>query len=221
MDPKRRSDWAVILARGASTRMGRPKGLCHLPGDPLPFLSRILALYAGVGFPVAIVTTGELACLYRSILSGSAPPRPAARAQAAAWLLQPAGGGTAATVLAALAGLRSLATHLWLHPVDVPGVTAATLQELHRTSVAEPGSVLVPEHAGQPGHPVVMPVRPFTGLGGPPAHTAMRPWLLELTRPDPHQAAPLLVVPLTDPQIVMDYDDVDSLGTGERYGGDR
>ena len=42
---RRRRDWAVVLARGESRRMGRPKGLCSAPDDPRPFLQRVYDLY--------------------------------------------------------------------------------------------------------------------------------------------------------------------------------
>jgi CTP:molybdopterin cytidylyltransferase MocA len=193
------------MARGASLRMGRAKGLCRLPGDKLSFLARVVALYRKLKFAVAVVTTTQLSEDYRQEL---------APATCDLWILRPRGGGTATTVLAALSMLTDRATHLWLHPVDLPQVTVHSVSLLKRQSLAHPRAVLVPEHAGRPGHPVVLPVAPFADLIERPAPTAMRPWLLELTREGPNQMAPLISVPLTDEGVVTDYDDASRLTKG-------
>ena len=191
-----RRDWAVILARGESRRMGRPKGLCRLPGEVQSFLARIVDLYGEMSFPVAVVTTPGTGAVYRAEL-----PRAAVR-----WLERPAGRGTAFSVVAALDALAAEATHLWLHPVDLPRVSVASLGTLLARSVVEPGTVLVPEWKERPGHPVVLPVAPFRGLRGVVRDGGMRPWLLELTAPGPDRLAPLVAVPLPDEGIVTDYD---------------
>jgi CTP:molybdopterin cytidylyltransferase MocA len=196
-----RRDWAVILARGESRRMGRPKGLCRLPGEARSFLTRIVDLYGEMAFPLAVVTTAAMGEAYRAELPG-APVR---------WLERPAGRGTAFSVVAALEALAAEATHLWLHPVDLPRVTAASLDALLARSAAEPGTVLVPEREGRPGHPVVLPVAPFLRLRGVVRDGDMRPWLLELTAPGPDRMAPLVAVPLRDEGIVTDYDSPASL----------
>jgi len=191
-----RRDWAVILARGESRRMGQPKGLCRLPGEMRSFLARIVDLYGELAFPVAVVTTPAAGTVYRAEL-----PLAAVR-----WLERPGGRGTAFSVAAALEDLAAEATHLWLHPVDLPRVSAASLAALLARSAAEPEAVLVPEREGRPGHPVVLPVAPFRRLRGVVRDGAMRPWLLELTAPGPDRLAPLTEVPLSDDGIVADYD---------------
>ena len=67
---RERRDWGVILARGDSARMGRPKGLCRLPGDAASFLASICGLYARAGLPVAVVTRPDLGSLYRAETTG-------------------------------------------------------------------------------------------------------------------------------------------------------
>ncbi|MFH1845209.1 MAG: NTP transferase domain-containing protein [bacterium] len=198
-----RADWAVILARGDSSRMGRPKGLCRLPGDDRCFLALIAAAYQAIEFPVAVVTTCFLGKQYRAALSTSASPE---------WIERAGGGGTAASVVAALEMLVDRATHIWLHPVDLPGVAADSLARLLAESRRHPASLLVPEYAGQPGHPVVLPVGPFLGLCELTVPESMRPWLLEVTASGPDQMAPLVPVPLRDRGIVTDYDSTDDFG---------
>ena len=197
-----RRDWAVVMARGESRRMGRPKGLCRLPGMDHNFLVSIVRLYQNLDFPVAIVTTPRWRQAYARELTETDEVR---------WIEAAAGEGTARTVMAALIALADSATHLWLHPVDLPGVDPASLQELRTRSRTSPQAVLVPEYEGQPGHPVVLPSRPFAALEPSVPPGAMRPWLLELTRPGPDQLAPLLAVPLTDAGVIRDYDDPEAL----------
>jgi CTP:molybdopterin cytidylyltransferase MocA len=198
-----RSDWAVILARGLSTRMGLAKGLCRLPGDTETFLQRITALYCRRGFAVACVTTDRTAAEYRKALPDLKLDR---------WILRTGGGGTAGSVMAALADLADRASHLWLHPVDLPSVRRETVATIADRSLADDGKVIVPRHENVPGHPVVMPTGPFVFLVGWPVPSGqMRPWLLELTEAGEKQVAPLVDLPVTDPGVVTDYDDEGSL----------
>ncbi len=203
-----RHDVAVVLARGRSRRMGRPKGLCRLPGDDDCFLVRIARLYAGLGLPVAVVTTSALHRRYEPVLGAATPP--------ATWIERPGGGGTAGSVAAALARLPG-ATHLWLHPVDLPAVAAPTLERLRRLSRRHPRTVLVPVHGGRPGHPVVLPsALPALRRDGP-ARGSMRRWLLAAAAVARRDGGPELAireVPVDDAGVVTDYDDPAALRGG-------
>ena len=178
-----RCDWAVILARGESERMGRPKGLCRRPGDDEPFLVRIARLYGAAGLPVAVVTTDQLHRLYEPAVARGAVQR---------WIERAPGAGTAASAGAALAALAGTASHLWLHPVDLPDVQATSLQTLSERSQAEPKALLVPYHGDRPGHPVVVPVASFRVLADPDLPGRMCDRLREVC---------------DDPGVVADYDD--------------
>jgi CTP:molybdopterin cytidylyltransferase MocA len=191
--------------------MGRPKGLCVLPDDPRCFLARIAALYRRHRIPVSVVTTVAAGAAYRAALDGGRDLH---------WLERPGGAGTAASVTAALAAHGGEATHLWLHPVDLPRVAAGTLDRLRDLSRRQPGAVLVPQHDGRPGHPVVLPVAPFRELAGETRDGAMRAWLLELTAPGPDRLAPLIPLAVGDPGCVEDYDDPADLGRDPAAGGE-
>ena len=191
-----RRDWAVVLARGASRRMGRPKGLCCVDGDRISMVERIAVLYAELGWPLALVTTPDLKPAYAEVLPTAAVSR---------WILAPPGGGTAATVAAALAVLKKEASHLWLHPVDLPGVAVATLVALQELSCAVARTVLVPEYAGTPGHPVVIPAGPLGDLVDPQAAGSMRECLRAVCGSAPGQVS-LRTVPVADPGTIHDYD---------------
>lgn len=185
-----RWDRAVILARGDSARMGGPKGLCRLPGEADPFLVCIARLHAARGVPVAVLTRPDLLEIYRAG-AGDAP--------VADWLVHPRGGGTATTVLAAVAALDGRATHLWLHPVDLPLVASATLERIAALSAAAPGEILVPRYRGLRGHPVLTPLAPWRGLDPVDHPGPMRDLLAG-------GEAPLRFVDVPDPGICRDFD---------------
>jgi len=199
-----RDDWGVVLARGESRRMGRPKGLCPsgLPGRSC--LQAVADLYAAAGWPLAVVTTAPLAELYRPLLAGGPPTL---------WIVRDGGGDTALSVVAALEELGETAVRLWLHPIDLPQVAAATLARLAAAAREAPGCVLVPEHAGAPGHPVVLPTAPFLPLRGARPDGPMRPLLLAAARGEGAARAPLRAVPVDDPGVIADRDTPGEPGT--------
>ena len=197
-----RCDWAVILARGESKRMGRPKGLCRRSGDDEPFLVRIARLYGAASIPVAVVTTDRLRRLYEPAVARDAVQR---------WIEREPGAGTAASAGAALAALVGTASHLWLHPVDLPNVQAASLQTLSARSQAEPQVLFVPYHGDRPGHPVVVPVASFRVLADADLPGRMCDRLREVcdasVSGDRCDRIVRRSVALDDPGVVADYDD--------------
>ena len=143
-----RKDLAVILARGASSRMGIPKGLVRLPDDPRPFLARIVDLYRGLDMPVVVVARQDSVAGYRKILG----ERPAVELVSAS-----PGGGTGRTLAIAWKMVNDQCSHLWAHPVDMPLVQEETLVILRRRSRAATPKVIRPAFGGSPGHPVILP----------------------------------------------------------------
>lgn len=208
-----RRDWAAILARGRSRRMGRPKGLCCRPGDDGPFLDRIARLYGTLGMPVAVVTTPELRARYERVVAPGA---------VRLWVERVAGGDTAGSAGAALAALAETASHVWLHPVDLPDVRPASLRNLAERSRAQPRALLVACYNGRPGHPVVVPVAPLRQLADPELPGRMRDRLREAcaapTAADGLDPVVLCRVALADPGVVDDYDAPADLAAGERGG---
>ena len=164
-----RRDFGLILARGGSQRMGRPKGLCVADDDPRTLLARVASLYLVRDDHVAVVATPDLAEAYARILA----PGPVIVVTGAA------GAGTARTVLLGVQALAHRATHLWLHPVDLPRIGPTTLADLMNHSLDHPDEVIVPCWRERRGHPVVLPTRPPEG-GWPQDHPGdMRELLAE------------------------------------------
>jgi nicotine blue oxidoreductase len=125
----------IILAAGASTRMGRPKALLELDGQPL------IAHHLQAMAPWCrdlIVVLGAHAEEIGAILP-----------QDVQSILNPAWARTGPAESLALAMAHTNATRAWVTPVDVPPAPQAVLSAL----AAHPGSC-VPTHAGESGHPV-------------------------------------------------------------------
>lgn len=140
----------LILAGGASTRMGRPKALLEVfPGGPT-FVAHLVGLFSDAGLGPVVVVTGA----HRFEV-----PAPAHEAHAPDWAL-----GMRASLRA---GLRELPDGgLLLTHVDRPVVALSTLRALLRGPADESR---VPWYEGHPGHPVYLPASLRTRLLAPDA----------------------------------------------------
>ena len=140
---------AIVLAAGASSRMGSPKPLLELQGDT--FLGRILDTLGqvdGVGDRIAVL--GHLSArVRRGVRFAGARP-----VTCRGWR-----GGMLASLRcgarAALAADPGLGAVLVCH-VDQPLLRAGTHARLLRAFRAGRGEVLVAAHGGRPGHPVLL-----------------------------------------------------------------
>ncbi|MGD9546935.1 MAG: NTP transferase domain-containing protein [Candidatus Krumholzibacteriia bacterium] len=152
----RRNDLAVILARGRSLRMGRPKGLLTVPGTHEPFVARIADLYAGWADVLVVALAGS-AEDYRAVLAGRSNVR----------VLGEAGGDdTARTLCLAWSGRTGDPQRVWAHPVDLPLVRPVTLERLNEAAALRPERAHRPVWQGEPGHPVVIPAALVAALAG-------------------------------------------------------
>ncbi len=127
--------------------MGRPKGLVCFPGCKQTFLEMIVSLYQGVGWPGAIIIKPEDELVYGPLLN-SLPSLRIIREQG--------GQDTAQSVLASWKKLSGQATHLWVHPVDMPLLEQETLDRLLEESKNKPQCIIRPVYQSKPGHPVIM-----------------------------------------------------------------
>lgn len=181
--------------------MGRPKGLCRVPGRKESFIATLGRLYHQSGFSVAVVTTGSGLEAYQGKIPDSVPVE---------WIVGLPGQDTAWSVFLAWKHLGGRATQLWLHPVDLPLVLPDTLTLLMAESEHQPDRVLRPVYQDQEGHPVVLPVKVLaqmeplwsatpTGIPGP-----MRELLNSAAQRELIQVPVLVTV--QDAGIVRDFD---------------
>ncbi|MHB8420719.1 MAG: nucleotidyltransferase family protein [Myxococcales bacterium] len=134
---------AVILAAGASTRMGRPKPLVRL-SDGRTFLQALAQCLrrGGVRGPLLVVTGASRARVAAEALRLGLVPIHNRRHRAGQL-------GSALTGLRA--ALRAGAAAILLLPCDMPHLRPATVARLLRA-----GGPSRPSHRGRPGHPLAL-----------------------------------------------------------------
>ena len=189
--------YALILAAGAASRMGRCKALLPLPfpdGDCCA-LERLARMYAFCG--QRFVVTGHHAGLLEPVAPGWGlravrNPRPedgmfssicaglqAVLEQARADGVEPEQGG------------------VFVHPVDVPLTRRLTLLALLRTADAVPGTALQAVFCGEPGHPVYLPLSLVPAILAHDGREGLRGALASV---------PCRQVPVADAAMLLDMD---------------
>jgi molybdenum cofactor cytidylyltransferase len=186
----------VVLAAGASERMGRPKALLDFRGRP--FAVRILEALEALDLKARVVVLGP----------DAARIRPSLATHDCIIVENPDLGGEAIgslrAALAALEAIRPSGVVAW--PVDLPHVRVATLErllEVHRRTGAP---AVMPSFAERRGHPVIW-------------DQALFPELLTSDAATRHGARAVLTaheqeivtVPVDDPAVI------DDLNTPEDY----
>ena len=140
---------AIILAAGASSRMGTPKAALGYRGGT--FLNGLARLYSRFCDPV-IAVLGYHAAEVRATLDGSLAITVATNPAPDRGMLS-----------SLQTGLRALPAGLdgfLFTPVDLPAVQDSTVRTLFDRFIAGGGSrICLPVHESRNGHPVLCPVR--------------------------------------------------------------
>lgn len=200
-DPVSRGPVAgVILAAGASTRMGTPKALLDAGGAT--FVARLADTLLRGGCASVVVVAG----------SGSGPLAAEVAGTPARLVVNPGGeGGQLGSLRAALADLGRAddsPAAIVFTPVDNPAVAPGTVDALIGAWRSSRASIVAPEHQGERGHPVLVDM-----AIAPEFHEAgLAEGARTVVRRDPGR---VLHVPVPDPAIL---DDLDTPGRyGERF----
>lgn len=137
---------AVVLAAGASSRMGSPKPLLPIAGST--YLDHLLGKLRQVAADPVVVVLGCKAEEVRARTHAEG----AVVVDNASWRE-----GMLCSIQAALARLRPISGvgAMMLLPVDQPRVAAATMAEVIATWTATRAPVTVPTYEGRRGHPVI------------------------------------------------------------------
>lgn len=184
---------AVILAAGASSRMGRPKPLLDFDGET--FLDRLIRLFAGVCQPV-IVVLGYGAAKARAGTT---------RAPDVEFVVNPAPErGMLSSLQCGLAQIPPYTGMVLFTPVDVPGISRTTIERLAATETP----VAIPTFGGRGGHPVAISRQTVAELLALPVSAKASDVIHR------HRAH---LVEVDDPGILYDVDtpqDYESLRTG-------
>jgi molybdenum cofactor cytidylyltransferase len=179
---------AILLAAGASARMGRPKALLDLAGQT--FVRRILATLkeGGVAETVVVVRPGAVAL--------------GAEVAAAGWgrpVENPdPDRGQLSSLLAGLDAVdRPDVPGVLVTLVDVPLVRPSTVAALLARLAASPAPILRATHGGRHGHPVVFTRAVFAALRAADPAGGAKPVMRAFTVED---------VDVDDPGVLRDVD---------------
>lgn len=177
---------ALLLAAGASSRMGRPKALLEYRGEC--FLDRQIALYAALGARVICVLGPDAGPVAASLR----------RASDALLVLNPA--AEAGQLSSLQCGLRALGADsdaFFFTPADSPGVRPETLRALLANFDPQAADFFQPQYQGRHGHPVLASARMAPAFLALPRHHSAR----ELVRRSRRR-----FVEVPDPFVLLDVD---------------
>ena len=171
----------IILAAGASSRMGTPKQL--LKWGKRSFLETIVENYQQASIPFVIV----LGHSGKEIRDRLGLPE-----QWLIWNKYPERGPLSSLQL----GLKHFPDReaLIVQAVDQPLITSSTLGRLSEANRNRPDCILLPCFQGRKGHPVVFPKRFYRELRRAPLSEGAR-WVVRRNR------ASVLWIPVNDPGI--------------------
>ncbi len=138
---------AVLLAGGASTRMGAPKPLLQFEGET--FLDRLVRLFSPHCHRVIAVLGYQAETVARGLQRPGVPvlvlnPKPEC--------------GQLSSLQTGLRALSARPTAVFFHPVDIPAIQEETIIRLCAAWETAPAGTLVlqPRHRGRKGHPVLL-----------------------------------------------------------------
>lgn len=172
---------AILLAGGASRRMGRPKALLEFQGET--FLDRLIRIYAPRVARVLIVLGHQPETI-----------RAALRPSTAQFIVNPdPARGQLSSLQTGLAAAEADA--VLYQPIDYPAVREETLDRL---LAAGPGFA-IPRYRGERGHPILLDRPLIRELLALPATAQAR----DATRAQYGRA---LLVDVDDPGVVTDID---------------
>jgi molybdenum cofactor cytidylyltransferase len=201
---------AIVLAAGASRRMGRPKLLLPYGGTTL-LGSLLTAIRNGGASPIVVVAAGDDAALAAwcgaAAAGGGACPglRLASNAEPERGMLSSVLAGIAALGGATALGGKAAALRgagaapLLITPGDLPALRAATVAALIARQRAAGARLAVPVHAGRRGHPLAVAATLVPEIERLDPGRGLRQ-LLDL------YAGELLAVEVDDPGCVSDVD---------------
>jgi CTP:molybdopterin cytidylyltransferase MocA len=178
----------IVLAAGRSSRMGRPKAL--LAAGDETFLARAVRLLADAGCRsvIVVLAADDAEGADRALVAGASVARnPDADSE---------------PIDSVRAGLQATADAeaALILPVDLPLIQPRTVSALVRAWRASGARILLPETAGQTGHPILLDRSLFAEVLSRPLaeglHTLIR-----------DNADTVQRVPVSDPGI---HDDVDT-----------
>ena len=183
----------VILAGGASSRMGRAKALLPAATEGQPFLSQLVrTLWSGGVDDVVVVVSSLSGDIERTLSKESLSSRLVVNHQPER--------GQMSSVLTALAAIdRPGVTGMLVTLVDVPLVSPETISRVLTVFRTRRGPVVRPASGAKHGHPVVFGREVFDDLRQADPSVGLKSVIRA------HEAA-IINVPINDPGAFIDID---------------
>ncbi|MGH9559258.1 MAG: nucleotidyltransferase family protein [Bryobacteraceae bacterium] len=182
----------IILAAGASSRMGRPKALLDYRGET--FVGRLIRIFSSFCDPVIVVAGYHAEAIHDEVdgrarfVVNSDPSR-----------------GQLSSLQTALAAIPSRSRGFMFTPVDCPAAgpeTLAAVVDAFRNRNPET-MLVIPQHEGRHGHPVCAAAQLIDELLALPPEAQAREVV--------HRYRPATqFVDVNDPGILADIDDPDA-----------
>jgi CTP:molybdopterin cytidylyltransferase MocA len=144
---------AVILAAGASVRLGRPKQLLEMVGETL--IRRSARLCKEAGFDPVVVVLGSSAAEVAAALDGLA----VSCLINAGWTE-----GMASSIRIGIGSLPEKTSGVLLLPCDQPALSLHLLREFRKVHESSPGTTLASCYGGGAGIPALFPRQRFPEL---------------------------------------------------------
>lgn len=181
---------AIVLAAGMSRRMGRPKALLDLGGQPL--VRRVVqgAFQSQCIHPIIVVTGHEPQLIHQALagMGVSFVQNPQYEA-----------GGMLSSVKTGVEAIRDYCDAYFLMLLDQPLVHPMTLKALWKAWQTSCPAIVAPRHRGKRGHPILLACRYADSVLSLPQDASLRNFVLQ-------QRAQTQVVDVTDPGVLSDVD---------------
>ena len=185
---------AVILAAGASSRMGRPKALLPTPAGQ-PFITSILCALATGGLRDIVIVTGrDHDRVVEAVTRSDMPVAPRFARNA-----DPSRGQLSSLWVGMDAAITDDTEALMVTLVDVPLVTAATVMAVGDAWKRTRAPIVRPAIGERHGHPVIFDRRLFEELRLAPLETGAK----SVVR---RHAREIVDVPVADEGCLVDVD---------------
>lgn len=185
---------AVILAAGASTRMGSPKALLQAP-DGRPFAARIVRSLLSAGLERIVVVTGAAHDAIVASIDQDGPPVRPVFAQNP----NPARGQLSSLWIGMDAAIDERTDGLLVTLVDVPMVEVSTIEAVIDAWRMTRAPIVRPAIGERHGHPVVFDCALFPELRGAPIEAGAKAVVRAYERR-------LVNVPVGDEGCLVDVD---------------